>query len=85
MAYQHKPGFGSLFPNDRREKDTHPHHKGTVMDPTGKVWDIAAWEREGSRGTFLSLKLSEPRERPVADNAKATAAKQPELDDEIPF
>jgi len=86
MAFQHKPGFGALFRNDRREKDSHPHHKGTIMDPAGKVWEIAAWEREGSRGAFLSLKLSEPRERPVADTTRATAApQQPDLDDDIPF
>jgi hypothetical protein len=31
MAYEHKENKGSIFKNDRKEKDTHPDYTGQLM------------------------------------------------------
>ena len=37
MAYEMRAGSGSLFKNDRKEKETHPDLKDKVMLPNGEV------------------------------------------------
>jgi hypothetical protein len=44
MAYEQKPNSGSLWPNDRKEKDTHPDLTGTV-DINGAAYYISGWPR----------------------------------------
>jgi hypothetical protein len=62
MGFEHKEGMGSLFKNDHREEgDKRPNYKGQV-NVGGKVYDIAAWLREGNKGKYMSLKVSEPRQ-----------------------
>jgi hypothetical protein len=75
MAYDNT-NRGVLFQNDYKTADKHPDWKGKI-DINGKEYELAAWKRAGRNGEFLSLSVSEPRER------KREAA--PELDDEIPF
>lgn len=46
----------NLFPNERKEKDTHPDMKGSAK--FGKVWMWAsAWKKQGKNGEYLSLSL----------------------------
>jgi hypothetical protein len=54
MAYEQKPDTGTLFKNDKREKDTHPHAKGTALIDGVEYW-ISAWTKEGAKGKFQSL------------------------------
>ena len=76
--YENKPGFGALFRNEKAEGNQ-PSHRGTVKDPTGKEWQIAAWVKEGKKGKFFSLKLSEP----YKGGQQQTRRDEP--DDEIPW
>jgi uncharacterized protein (DUF736 family) len=62
MAYEHKDGFGALFKNDKKESEKHPDYKGSIM-LGGIVYELAGWKKDGSKGTFLSLKGQEPRNR----------------------
>lgn len=62
MAYEHREGQGALFRNEKKESEKHPDYKGTIM-LGGQVYEIAGWKKEGSKGTFLSLKGQEPREK----------------------
>ena len=66
---------GVLFPNDRKQKSSHPDFKGnaTIKTPDGElieVW-VSGWEKEGRKGPFLSLSFqlkedqAEAEERPV--------------------
>lgn len=78
-GYEHKDNGGSLFRNDRKEKDTHPDYKGSCL-VNGVKMEIAAWIKESSSGTkFMSLKFSEPRDQTAAPKKAA------EPDNDIPF
>jgi len=93
MAYEPKPGTGSLFKNKRKEKDTHPDYRGDLVLPDGTKMELVAWLKATRAGDkFLSLKLSEPREKPKPEGD--AARQEPErsvitpsdpFDDEIPF
>lgn len=60
MAFEQKPNSGTLFKNDRKTKDNQPDYKGK-LNVEGTLYDIAAWVKEGKRGKFLSLRISEPQ------------------------
>lgn len=60
MSYTHKPNQGSLFKNDRKEKDTHPDFTGTIMVGE-KEMRLSAWKKQGKNGEFYSLSLTEPK------------------------
>ena len=90
-TYTPQKGKGTIFKNDRKEKDTHPDWRGTAM-VNGALVEIALWEREGKRGTFYSVSVSPARERQAA--APQPAQPQPSrnrqddrdaLDSDIPF
>lgn len=61
MAFEHRENFGTLFKNDRKNGEKHPDYKGQI-NVNGQLLDIAAWIKEGKKGKFLSLKVSEPRQ-----------------------
>ena len=66
MAYIHKPGTGSLFPNNKKLADNHPDMRGAVM--IGDVeYTIGAWKRMNTRGEYFSLSISEKRGTQVSE------------------
>jgi hypothetical protein len=54
MSYEQKDNTGSIFVNERKERDTHPDRTGTALID-GKPYYINAWIKEGKTGKFLSL------------------------------
>ncbi len=66
-----KNGMGALFKNDRKSKPTHPDYQGnfTLTKDLLKSYiekfrkdgveelkiDLAAWIKQGQKGTFLSV------------------------------
>lgn len=58
--YEHKEGFGSLFKNTNKTSDNQPEYSGTIKLQDGTEQQIAAWVKEGAKGKFFSLKLSDP-------------------------
>lgn len=87
MAYEQRDLSGSLFKNDRREKDTHPNLTGTIMIGGQEYW-LSGWTKEkgdGEKWISLAAKPKEARTgngTPAAAPAVITAA---DLDDDIPF
>lgn len=92
MAYEQRDNSGSIFKNDRKEKDSHPDRTGTAMID-GVMYYVSGWLKTGAKGQFLSLAFKrkdqdQPREQSISQRAmpKARAAEiRRELDDEIPF
>jgi hypothetical protein len=54
MSYTPKDNSGTLFKNDRREKETQPNAKGTALIDGVEYW-VSAWTKEGKAGKFQSL------------------------------
>lgn len=94
MAYEVKDNTGTLFKNDRRETDNHPHAKGTALIDGVEYW-VSAWTKEGAKGKFQSLSFQrkvprqeaparqEPRTSYDRDDPR-TQRSHPDLDD-LPF
>lgn len=61
MAYELKPGQGSIFKNHNKKEDKHPDYSGTIMTPTGETYRIALWVKDGKKGKFFSVKTDYPR------------------------
>jgi hypothetical protein len=61
MAFEHRPNSGTLFKNDRKTAEKQPDWKGQI-NINGELYDIAAWVKEGKKGKFFSLSVSEPRQ-----------------------
>ncbi len=94
MAYEIKENSGSLFVNDKREKDTQPTHKGDAKID-GKLYWVSAWYKETKSGQpmfSMSFKEKEAVNAEGLQKAKAAVEKPAApsgefyLDDEtIPF
>ena len=79
MAFEEKPNTGVLFPNNRKEKDSHPDIRGSATIAGVDYW-ISGWAKEGrGGGKFYSLAF-----KPKDEDA-APAAKNSSPDDDIPF
>lgn len=61
--FEHRELTGNLFKNDKRETDAHPHYRGEVK-VQGRLYKLSAWIKEGKRGKFMSLALTEKTETP---------------------
>ena len=84
MSYEQQDNSGTLFRNTRKQEgDKQPDYNGTIK-VDGVEKQIAGWVRQGAKGTFLSLKVSEPYKKPEVVNAKVI---QPKVEDSdgLPF
>jgi hypothetical protein len=61
MAYEPREGSGVLFKNLDKKAENQPDYRGDIM-VAGKVFELAAWIKEGKKGKFMSLS-AKPKER----------------------
>ena len=78
MSYEHKNGNGSLFKNTNKTSDNQPDYSGSIKLQDGKDQQIAAWVKEGAKGQFFSIRLSDPYVKPEVANVVETS-------DDLPF
>jgi len=76
MAYEQKDNTGTLWINDRKEKDTHPDRTGALLIE-GKSYFLNGWIKKTKDGKpFMSLSV-----KPMTGQT----GPKPEMDDTIPF
>lgn len=79
MAYEQKEMSGSIFKNEKKEKDSHPNMTGSALIDGVEYW-VSAWTKEGKKGRWQSLAFKRK------DARTAKPAKQSKPDDEdLPF
>lgn len=80
MAYEMRPGGGSLFKNEWKTSDKHPNLKGKIMLPNGEVRWISAWTKVTSAGEkWQSLSIGDLVQGGQGQPAVVQS------DDDIPF
>ena len=76
MAYEMRPGSGSLFKNDQKTTERHPNLKGKVMLPNGEVRWVSAWSKLTSAGDkWLSFSIGEIVQQPGQANQPTRQAR----------
>jgi len=86
MAYEMRPGSGSLFKNDKKTTDKHPNLKGKVMLPDGTTHWVSGWTKKTQAGeTWISLQIGEMVGGDAHGQAKANGYQPQPAGDEIPF
>jgi|SRR6185437_2581806 len=72
MAYELKDDSGSLFRNNKKEKDTHPDYTGQAMIHGAQYW-VSAWLKTSQDGKkFFSMAYKpkiEPVQRSISERA----------------
>lgn len=83
---------GILSRNDRKEKDTHPSHKGSINIEGVEYW-LDAWtqERKDGSGKFFNLSVKRKDQQAAPARAPAPAPKPApksgfdDMSDDVPF
>jgi len=87
---------GQIWPNDKKEKDTHPDFKGSI-NVEGKEYWVSAWKRKpdaNPKAPSLSFSIQSKDEAfskadnvagVSAPNAPSTDSYNDDFDDSIPF
>lgn len=90
-GFQHREGFGSLFPNRDKKDDRHPDMKGDALF-NGVIVEVAAWKKTTAGGKeYLSIKIGEKRQaaaptpQPAREAPPGPAYTKGTDDDAIPF
>ena len=81
MAYEVKPGVGSLWPARERKTDKHPHTTGDLCCPAceAQLW-LSGWTKDHKGTKWVSLS-AKPKDAPK-ETAPGVDA---DLNDDIPF
>lgn len=81
MAYEVRDMSGSVFKNNRRDRDTSPELTGSGMIFGKEVW-INAWVKTDKNGNkWISFSFKEKQPKAEADTRPLSVI----TDDEIPF
>lgn len=87
--YEQRDNTGSLFKNEKKEKDTHPDYRGECL-VDGVAMYMDAWIKTADSGRkWMSFsfkrKGAKPEPPPRARDDAARARKTSDFDDDAPF
>lgn len=82
MAFEQRENSGSLFKNDKREKDSHPNATGSAKIDGVEYW-VSAWTKDGKNGKWQSLSFKRKEEKSEGKVTRRNAG--PMSEDETPF
>lgn len=84
MAYEMKDFSGSLFKNERREKDTHPNATGSALINGVEYW-VSAWTKKDKNGNNWQSLAFKPKTEAGTMMVKSNKNSVVEMSDDIPF
>jgi len=87
MAFEQRDNSGSIFVNDKKEKDSHPDRSGKAMIG-GVEYYVSGWLKESAGGKkFLSLAFKPVSEAAPKSKPKPAPVSTPDdFDDlDVPF
>ena len=90
MAFEMKELRGSLFRNNKKEKNSQPDYNGSCK-VNGVEYRLSAWLKETAQGEkFFSMALTHPDTLPKKDGQNgapepAKTLSAPDDDDDLPF
>jgi len=85
MAYEQKPGQGSIFKNDKKEQENHPDYKGSITQLDGTQCWVSMWvKRSDGKPTFFSVSLKAKEDRPAQSAPTVTEEHCSDIND-LPF
>lgn len=84
--FEAKNNTGTLFKNDRKEKESHPDYTGSIVVDDVDHW-VNAWIKTGKKGKYMSLsvKPKNQHERPTRREEPAGSYGHSDLSDDVPF
>jgi hypothetical protein len=90
VTFEHRPGSGSLFKNDRKTSDRHPDYKGQGVLPDGTECWLSGWIKKTGKGeSFLSVSFEKKEDAYMRRNQPPPRSEPPIIgkfaDDDIPF
>tara|TARA_Y100000588_G_C14050844_1_gene837100 strand:+ start:310 stop:603 length:294 start_codon:yes stop_codon:yes gene_type:complete len=80
--FKHKENRGSIFVNDKKEKETHPDRRGDANIDGVEYW-VAGWVKQTKSGDpFLSLDFTRKDQAQPASNPQPGSHV---AEDDVPF
>lgn len=85
MAFEPRDNTGSLFKNNRKEKDTHPNSTGKAMID-GVEYYVSGWTKKDKNGDpWISLSFKKVETKGPDQSGGGSGRLSDQLSDEIPF
>ena len=85
MSNYDNTNSGTLFKNDRKEKDNHPDYKGQINVDGTEYW-LSAWVKVSKDGTKKFMSLSVKAKDEQAKPAKGSQGSGfDDIDSDLPF
>ena len=75
---------GILFKNDKQGNENRPDYTGRIQID-GKEWRLAAWIKDGNKGKFMSINVSEFQDSNGVKSVPKSDPFDAPVDADIPF